>query len=424
MNVRPITYQMFRSVFLQNDISLPSAYGITKGFLCQQPLRSNVAMAFMITTMGFIIAFPTLASAMSGYDANVGSYIPDYDQNFVPFSNFSQLLYVIHDGWRINETGKFWVVDNYTWPYYAYGYADPVLPAYEYSTCLTYGPDMGSFPPQCALAAAISNYTQQYGFGGRNNVSSTFNHSGIVTLDAPTLNIEAFAKAGDDKLRRLKPTDPILPQSWLKGNESYDITYVQENGSCQTIGDYQWGFSFLQLFICILLLLMWTVGTYILWLRAHFTFKLRGWDFNQVSGEHKAVLELAKAMQEDLDIKSSHCSLLIEKHLKERIDKELSGGSFSYSPAYPELKGYSFRRGTKTWIKQNIWWFVAIMASTVFCGVGWMAHAMVWIWNFGLWVGLLLAVCIGTSNGSRILITLFWSTLGVIGVIPLSIMMA
>lgn len=71
-------------------------------------------MIFMVFTMIFIVAFPTIVSAMSGYDSNVDSYMPDLDDNFFRFGNFSRVLYVIHDGWRINQDGNFWITANDT----------------------------------------------------------------------------------------------------------------------------------------------------------------------------------------------------------------------------------------------------------------------------------------------------------------------
>ena len=70
----------------------------------------------MVATMFFILAFPTLMSAMTGYDSNVVSRIEDGEDNLVPFDEYSRLLYVIHDGRRIQEhviphDGNYWVID-------------------------------------------------------------------------------------------------------------------------------------------------------------------------------------------------------------------------------------------------------------------------------------------------------------------------
>lgn len=56
----------------------------------------------MVATMIFILAFPTLAGAMTGYTSVVKAYIPDItDANMIRFDSFDAIIYVIHDGKRI-----------------------------------------------------------------------------------------------------------------------------------------------------------------------------------------------------------------------------------------------------------------------------------------------------------------------------------
>jgi hypothetical protein len=112
MDTQPVTYQLFRTIFIENDASMLSTYRTTKSFIWQRRLRSNLAMIFMVATMIFILAFPTLISAMSGYDFNVASQVEDRDGNFISFSSFSRVLYVIHDGWRIDQNGSYWITDE------------------------------------------------------------------------------------------------------------------------------------------------------------------------------------------------------------------------------------------------------------------------------------------------------------------------
>jgi hypothetical protein len=66
-------------------------------------------MVFIIATMAFVLCFPTLGSAMTGYSSNVRSYVPDNTGNFVPFSRFGLAAYVVEDGERINRTSPFYV---------------------------------------------------------------------------------------------------------------------------------------------------------------------------------------------------------------------------------------------------------------------------------------------------------------------------
>lgn len=112
METRPVTYQLFRTIFIENDASILSTYRTIRSFVWQRRLRSNVAMFFMASTMIFILAFPTLISAMSGYDSNVASLVQDRDGNLILFNKYSRVFYVVHDGWRINQTGNYWITDE------------------------------------------------------------------------------------------------------------------------------------------------------------------------------------------------------------------------------------------------------------------------------------------------------------------------
>jgi hypothetical protein len=68
-------------------------------------------MIYMITTMMFILAFPTFGSAMTGYKSNVQPFVEDSTSSYVPFSSFTFLYYTIHDGDRINLTRNFRITD-------------------------------------------------------------------------------------------------------------------------------------------------------------------------------------------------------------------------------------------------------------------------------------------------------------------------
>jgi hypothetical protein len=110
MHTAPITFNTFRTFFLNGDTS--TALGVTRligDFTRRHGLRSKAAMMFMITTMAFILAFPTFGGAMTGYSANVQAFVEDQAENYVPFDSFQVLYYTIHDGDRINKTKDFQV---------------------------------------------------------------------------------------------------------------------------------------------------------------------------------------------------------------------------------------------------------------------------------------------------------------------------
>lgn len=112
MNATPVTFNTYRTVFLQNDSSLVAIPRLIRDFARRRGLHSTTAMVFMIATMIFILVFPSFASAMTGYSGRLKSYIPDASNNYISFDGFRSVLYVIHDGWRIGKTGDYVVTYN------------------------------------------------------------------------------------------------------------------------------------------------------------------------------------------------------------------------------------------------------------------------------------------------------------------------
>lgn len=63
-------------------------------------------MVIMVLVTIFILCFPTLGSAMTGYVANNDAYVQGSDGMLIPFDGFEVVGYVIHDGWRIAMEGN------------------------------------------------------------------------------------------------------------------------------------------------------------------------------------------------------------------------------------------------------------------------------------------------------------------------------
>lgn len=70
MENAPITYRTYWVTYLQSEASCRSIFRLIRDFTLKRQLQSKTAMVFMIATMIFVMAFPTLASAMTGYTAN------------------------------------------------------------------------------------------------------------------------------------------------------------------------------------------------------------------------------------------------------------------------------------------------------------------------------------------------------------------
>lgn len=104
MEVAPVTFNTYRTIFLQSEPSILAITRTIRDFIYRLGLHSRVTMLFMVFTMIFVFAFPTFASAMTGYQGKVQAFINDSNGNLVPFNDFRHLAYIIHDGKRINMT--------------------------------------------------------------------------------------------------------------------------------------------------------------------------------------------------------------------------------------------------------------------------------------------------------------------------------
>ncbi|CAN9482216.1 unnamed protein product [Alternaria alternata] len=107
----------------------------------------------------------------------------------------------------------------------------------------------------------------------------------------------------------------------------------------------------------VILNIVWTLGLYIMWLRASMMTKQRGRKKEDVAGEQKAVLELAAAMREQVkgptNEEGDDVSTLMEAKLHRLITKDLRGGSISYKTPLL-LSGESGDEwNTKAWIKSH-----------------------------------------------------------------------
>lgn len=107
MEVTPVTFRTYRTVFLQDQSLIFAIPRMVKDFTRRHGLHSKVAMVFMVMTMVFILAFPTFGSAMTGYSGNVKAFVADANSQLIPFEDFSFALYNIHNGWKINRGGEY-----------------------------------------------------------------------------------------------------------------------------------------------------------------------------------------------------------------------------------------------------------------------------------------------------------------------------
>jgi hypothetical protein len=103
MEVTPVTFGTYRTIFLPGSGLLLAILCTIRDFVTRHGLHSKIAMVFMIYTMIFTFIYPTLASAMTGYSANVEAFVNTTQGEYVPLNSFSLAYFIIHDAWRIPD---------------------------------------------------------------------------------------------------------------------------------------------------------------------------------------------------------------------------------------------------------------------------------------------------------------------------------
>ncbi|KAK3378805.1 hypothetical protein B0T24DRAFT_522841 [Lasiosphaeria ovina] len=395
----PITYATFWIIYLYREPSLTSCFRLIRDFWRGHVLDSKCAMVFMLLTMFFLLSFPTLASAMTGYVMANRAYIRSTDLSLIRFPDLMPTAYLIHDGSRINLT------DDY--PIFYFEPTD----------------------------------VSEYGFYGLKNISTRWMNG---MLNPPALNISAFYfNFNESRLSGFNWKDPrtgnfpfrdLANRAYSdKHGHTFSLDYIAANGSCQPVSDacnaidggspadmdvcriqnYVWGFSFIQLYINILLLLVWSVGIFILWVKAQRHLPLPG--EIEVPQGWKALIELSSTMKQELDSKNINPKNLTDKQLKDKIRKSLRDGSVSLQ--YP-LQRHNHKIGRRfgEFFASNAWWFVswlaAISLTTIVISHSPIMLRTVWCTLGALAFGIFWAIVVGTTRRSKAAIAIFWALVG------------
>ncbi|RYC58451.1 hypothetical protein CHU98_g7765 [Xylaria longipes] len=357
METKPTTYAVFFILFLHDGPSFLSICRLLQNFVRYRGLRSKLSTAWILLSMIFVLAWPTLISAMSGYTPETDAYAQDIDGNLVKFTEFRLLNYVIHDGWRIGLDGDYPVTATRPSDVLLDKTSDP-LRGEEDNGCVIIANNDNTWD-LCYLRHNISAYTSLYGFNGRNDTPSLWLNK---TIPSPSLNIEAFYIAP-----HLYDYKTPSQWAWTYANNTYDLQDMQKRGSCKPTGDiFKWGFSFWQLFIVLALLLTWSVGTYRLWAKARSI--LPPQEQPEQRRGLKALLLLAETTRGELERHGIDVHSLTNKELKREIHKTLNGGSISFNICLGDIQ--SPRRSLLKWVARELhWWLLnagLIVAGSAF----------------------------------------------------------
>jgi hypothetical protein len=150
-------------------------------------------------------------------------------------------------------------------------------------------------------------------------------------------------------------------------NETLKLGDSSTGGFCQPQigGSYKWEFSFLLAFICIMLLIVWTVGTFLMWMKA--TIAMRQHDDREIAGGYKAVVELATTMDSQFSKQEEDVAKMRDGQVRSRIKQDLKGGSMVYEAPHREIQSsmWNILMLCKKWLWKDKWWLFAIITMLI-----------------------------------------------------------
>ena len=127
---------------------------------------------------------------------------------------------------------------------------------------------------------------------------------------------------------------------------------MNRSPNASTNQEYRWGFSFIQLVIMLVTLIVWSTGLYIMWYKSHCRLPLedeletpRGW---------RAAFKLVHAMEQDLGPKGINLDKFTDSEAKRQIRKRLHGGAVLFE-ARLENPDYRTWPAFLSWARREKW---------------------------------------------------------------------
>ncbi|KAK5059893.1 hypothetical protein LTR84_009776 [Exophiala bonariae] len=453
MESTSVSYGTYEAITLQSG-SITGSLKLARDLFKNPTMRAKFLIFWIIISALFVLLFPTMASAMSGYAANIDAYIATDDGNMIPYSKFHLIRYIIHDAHRLGDdfgkdhkvaTGSKQPTEVADVTYSADECITPYYPYQTYSDdLLDWSPTEGV--PACEFYWHVSEYAFNYGFLGTNQTNSTFNNSGtIISLDPPSLDISAifWKESWLDYSRNdewweypygyewkaengSQPFKRIQNASLTDGEYTFTLEELNQRGQCQQSNtSYKWGFSFLILFSVLVGFVVWCVGMYVLWVDAFLNSRVD--NAGRHIGLQRAVLDLASVMKNDIGDNLSE--MASNNHLNKKVRNDLKGGRIDYqmltqehlpmsrwNQAFRNRRGRTKREAILIWAKADWKWLTFFLLSAVFlivavCGshapvltpiffcYGSAAGLYVGPTHKGRWLLFLICLAIGIAMG-------------------------
>ncbi|KAH6625461.1 hypothetical protein C7974DRAFT_396137 [Boeremia exigua] len=252
---------------------------------------------FFISTL-YVLAFPTLMAAMTGYITTYEPYMEDYDRNLIEWNQVEEVAAIFQDANRLGL-----------------GFEKPLLlvPADEelYHAWQDY----------LETANLADNQTRKAD-GSIDMIvdSPTTWKMGNQTIELPAPSLNVTSPVRGTLLQNL--VDPVQRYFAIGGRQGtlYNSSYVRTHSSCKPSETYQWGFSYIFLFMVSIFNFIWSVIMVCMWLDTRRASRM--YKSGRRPGLLRSVLDLSAAMREELGAEAEYME---EDELRERLTD--SGGA-------------------------------------------------------------------------------------------------
>ncbi|KAF2014836.1 hypothetical protein BU24DRAFT_423750 [Aaosphaeria arxii CBS 175.79] len=267
-----------------------------------------LALLSMILSTFYVLSFPTLMAAMTGYITTDSAYIESYSKDLIELHSVLDLpvYYVIEDSSRIGYEKPLVVTIGDS------ELMDAVWSYVENTSSIEEFP-RGRENPRYGVETGL-NRTERFSL----NKKSIWRFGGhAYDLDSPTLNVTWLTNVTaptSNRIRRQFYSDEA------RQGDIYTGQYILSHGSCKPNDTYQWGFSYIFLFMVSIFNFIWACIMVGMWLDT--VHSSRMYRRGRRPGLLRSIMDISGAIREEL---GQEVLGMEEKDMRKRLRE--SGGA-------------------------------------------------------------------------------------------------
>ncbi|PSN66227.1 hypothetical protein BS50DRAFT_677478 [Corynespora cassiicola Philippines] len=305
MEMHLTSYKMYTAIAFETT-SLTTLGVLAKEFLAfgesnwKRFFRWLAVLSMLLSTL-YVLSFPTLMAAMTGYIATYQAYVEDFDHNLIEWRKFTIVYAVIEDANRIE-------------------YERPLVVSMDdndiESALLLYMHNNSLLDPPAYQTTMDGTDIFTY----QKNESSVWSfEDSQISLDSPTLNVTLY----NAKLRNQPSPGLGYPYYSYEGRQGniYNASYIFTHGSCKPSETYQWGFSYIFLFMVAIFDFVWSCIMVGMWLDTRRSSRM--YKSGRRPGLLRSIIDISGAIREELS--GSDLDAMEEDELRRRLRE--SGGA-------------------------------------------------------------------------------------------------